>query len=185
MPKLPASGTVPPTSQAQFVHRDLYRTLARARDYGEIWWVLDGKHSERDKIIQASERYSGFFEPLLPGMFVAFITVLSSLFDEQPDCVTLKGIPELAADPTFVLLWSNGRRLYKYRSKVIAHRDVHNDSVDFAAATGFTYNDIRGILNEACGLYDRYAMARNLATLPSPQPSPGKDLLRIVRKLSE
>jgi hypothetical protein len=173
------------SATTEFALRDLCRTITNARDYGEVWWLLDGEHPERDTIIKAFEGYGVLFESLRPGMFVAFIILLSSLFDERHDCITLKSIPALAADPAFAVLWSNGRRLYTYRSKAIAHRDVRNDSVDFAAATGFTYNNIRGILNDACGLYDRYAQAHGLATLPSRKPSSGEDLLRIIRKLAE
>jgi hypothetical protein len=70
---------------AQFTLIDLRRTLSNARDYGEMWWLLDGEHPERDTIIEASEHYGAFFKSLLSGMFVAFIILLTSLFDEGSD----------------------------------------------------------------------------------------------------
>lgn len=164
---------------------DIWRTLTHAKFCDEIWWLLDGTHPERDTILEAYNRYLNCFAVLRPGIFVAYIILLGSLFDQSPDCITLKSIPELTGDPAFPALWDKGRRLYTYRSKSIAHRDIKNDSIDFAAATGFTYDGLRGIVQESCDLFDRYARANNLATVPSQAFSSGDDLLRIMRVLAK
>ena len=163
--------------------QDLRHTLIQARLFDEIWWLLEGEHPERATIVKASNQYLKFFVALRPGMFLAFIVALGSLFDERDDCITLKSIPEIAADPSFQDLWRRGRRLYRYRSKSIAHRDVRNETTDFAAATGFTYNQLRAILADACTVYERYARAKSIEPLPSASFSASTDLLRLMKKL--
>jgi len=169
----------------EFAVMDLRRTLTNARAYEEIWWLLDGRHPERETITKASWRYSAFFQILPRGMFEAFITSLSSVFDGSSDCISIRSVPEIVADSAFATLWDRGRRLYKFRSKVIAHRNAKIDSVDFARDTDFTYDEIRRILRETCDLYDRYALARNLEPIPSSHPSSGDDLLCLIRKVTE
>ena len=172
-------------TRLEYAAQDLRNTLFQARLFNEVWWLVEGEHPEREMIVKACNQHALFFQILRPGMYVAFIVLLGSLFDERDDCVTLKSIPEISADPSFATLWKKGRRLYRYRSKSIAHRDVQNDAVDFARATGFTYNEVRGILKEACDIYDRYALAHNLTPLPSEDFSSGKDLLQLLRKLGK
>ena len=169
----------------QHAAKDIRSTLLEARLFDETWWLLEGTHPDRDTIVKACNRHVVFFQALRPGMFVAFIVVLSSLFDERNDSVTLKSIPQIIADPSFADLWKRGRRLYRYRSKSIAHRDVQNETIDFAAATGFSYDGLRGILADACQIYDRYARAHKFEPLPSVDFSASADLLRLLRKLAE
>ena len=169
----------------QHAAEDLRHTLLQARLFDEIWWLLEGTHPERDTIVKACNQHVLFFQTLRPGMFAAFVVVLGSLFDERDDCVTLKSIPEIRNDPLFAALWKKGRRLYRYRSKSIAHRDAQNETVDFAAATGFSYNELRGILADACQIYDRYARSHKLEPLPSADFSASADLLRLLRGLAK
>lgn len=135
----------------------------------------------RDDIISVYNRYLHFFETVRPALFVSYVLKLSSLFDRLDDKISLLSIPEVKADPRFSDLWARGRRLYQYRSKVIAHRDRQADSRDFAKETGFTPNDIRAILDDARSIFDDAASRLKIAPVPSFSCS--DDLLKLISDL--
>jgi hypothetical protein len=90
-------------------------------------------------------------------LFTTFTVKLASLFGTRLDEITLRMLPSSDLDPAFDDLWERGRGLHKYRSKVIAHRDVAVLSKDFAKDTGFTYDGLKAILDDSCALFDRLA----------------------------
>lgn len=137
----------------------------------------------RDKILAVYNRYLHFFEAIRPALFTTFVIKLASVFGTRSDEITLRLLPGAENDAEFASLWERGRRLHKYRSKVIAHRDVEVLSKDFAKETGFTYNALRAILDDACGLFDRLAAAHAFEkTFPF---SSDDDLLALIADLSE
>ena len=89
-------------------------------------------------------------------MFKAFVITLSSLFDDDKRSISMNSLPGINTHPLYPVLWE-GRRLYRFRSKAVAHRDKENESVDFASETGLTYNEVRSILNGSCELFDSFA----------------------------
>jgi hypothetical protein len=170
---------------SKHIFDDLRNTLVEARAFDEVWWLLEGQHPERPKIVKGCNHYMDFFLTVRPGLFKAFIIVLASLFDDHKNSISLKSIPGIAAHPQFNPLWKKGRRLYRYRSKAVAHRDKENERTDFAAATGLSYNEVRGILKESIGLFDHFARIIGYPTAGSVTLAPGKDLLLLLRRLAE
>jgi AbiU2 len=162
---------------------DIRDTLMHASLCHEAWWIFQGVHPMRDDIISVYNRYLHFFETIRPALFVNYVLKLSSLFDRFNDKISLLSIPDVEADPRFSDLWTRGRRLYQYRSKVIAHRDRQSDSRDFARETGFTPNDIRAILDDARSIFDDAASRLNMAPVPSFSCS--DDLLGLISDLKE
>ena len=136
---------------------DLRLTLTHARVCHEAWWLIEGDHPKRGDIVAIYNRYATFFGAIHPALFVTFVIKLSSLFDENENSISLKAIPGSLHDPQFHDLWERGRRLFRYRSKVIAHRDTRLLHKSFAADTGFTFNDLKAILDDSCHLFDRSA----------------------------
>ena len=161
---------------------DIRLTLNQAKLCEQVWWLLLGPNSDRDRIVRSFNLYFDFFNTVRPGMYVTFIVRLASLFDKDTRSVSLKSIPEIRADPAFPALWEKGQKLYRYRSKAIAHRDFKNEKKDFAYATGFSLNELRDILAETCAIYDRYALAQGIEGVP--RHSADRDLLRLVRRLT-
>jgi len=79
------------------------------------------------------------------------------------------GHPEALVTHCSACCWSSAslcglgpeeRDIFRYRNKVIAHRDVAVTDKNFAGDTGFTYNDIKKILDEACAMFDAIAQRR-------------------------
>lgn len=170
---------------SDFVYHDLRNTLVHARACDEIWWLMEGAHKEREMIKEGCNQYVEFFQTVRPSMFISFAILVSSLFDNRDDCITLKTIPDFQEDQIFSQLWSRGRKLYKYRSKCIAHRDIKNEKNNYAADTGFSYNDIRKILIDSIELYDRTARKQNRVEISEIDISPGKDFLRLMKGLTQ
>ena len=168
-----------------FAYKDLRTTLVHARACDEIWWLMEGTHPEREIIKEGCNQYVEFFQTVRPSMFIAFAILVSSLFDSRDDCITLKTIPDFQEDPYFPELWDQGRKLYKYRSKCIAHRDIKNDEKNYAADTEFSYNDIRKILVDSIELYDRTARKDNRVEVSGINISPEKDFLSLMRRLTQ
>lgn len=84
-------------------------------------------------------------------------------------------------EPDFSDLWARGRRLHKYRSKMVAHRDIAAPSYDFAKDTGFTYDNLKAIVDDACVLFDRAAEKSEFQRLLPL--SCEEDFLSLVRDL--
>lgn len=160
---------------------DIRDTLMHASLCHEAWWIFEGVHPMHDDIIGVYNRYLHFFETVRPALFVNYVLKLSSLFDQIDDKISLLSIPDVKTDPRFSDLWARGRRLYKYRSKVIAHRDRQIDSRDFARETGFTLDGIRAILGDACSVFDDAAARLNIAPVHSFSCS--DDLLALIADL--
>ena len=171
------------SSPTQHAIKDIWLTLTHASSCDEVWWLLEGAHPERKTIVDACNRHLDFFIAPRPSMLVTFVILFSSLFDGREDCITLKSVPALQSDPAFDALWAKGRRLYRYRSKSIAHRHVRNDTVDFAKATGFSHDELRTLLQDVCALSDRYAKAQGEATVAEHRLSSADSLLEILRTL--
>jgi hypothetical protein len=162
---------------------DMRTTLLHARLCHQAWWVFTGTHPSRESILAVYNRYLHFFEAVRPALFTTFVVKLASLFGSRSDEITLRMLPGSEADSAFSDLWGRGRRLHKYRSKVIAHRDVEVLSKDFAKDTGFTYDGLKAILDDTCALFDRSAEKHRFERT-FPFSSDG-DLLALIHDLSE
>ncbi|MEY2584431.1 MAG: hypothetical protein QOD80_457 [Verrucomicrobiota bacterium] len=162
---------------------DIRTTLLHARLCHQAWWVFTGAHPQRDAILAVYNRYLHFFEAVRPALFSTFIVKLASLFGTRSDEITLKMLPGSEDDPAFAALWERGRRLHRYRSKVIAHRDVEVLSKDFAKDTGFTYDSLKAILEDTYALFDRLADAHRFEHTFSF--SSQDDLLALVNDLGD
>jgi hypothetical protein len=117
---------------------DIGDTLSHARQCHEAWWLFTGLHPDRDKIVWVHNFYPGFFGPVRPALYVTFVVKLASLFGTRSDEISLKLIPDIEQEPSFSSLWRRGRRLHKYRSKIIAHRDIDLEVRSYAQESGFT-----------------------------------------------
>ena len=137
---------------------DIKRTINHAILCHEAWWFLYGTNPMRDQIINVYNNYLEIFETIRPALYTSFIVKLASVFDNDKNSISLKFvIKEIekstdkhfkAARIDFDDLWERGRKLFKYRNKVIAHRDKNVTSRNFAEETGFTYDDLKAILED-------------------------------------
>jgi hypothetical protein len=133
---------------------DIRFTLTHASLCYEAWWIFEGEHEMRSQILSVYNRYLDFFQTVRPALFTTFILKLASLFGNDPREITLKLLPGISNHPSFKNLRKRGERLYKYRSKVIAHRDKDILSHDFAKETGFTYDALKAILDDSKKIFD-------------------------------
>jgi AbiU2 len=137
---------------------DLRHTLTHARLCHEAWWFIEGENAAREGVLRVYNRYKDFFGTVHPALFVTFIVKLCSVFDKDKESISLKVLPEFNVYPGFEDLWQRGRKLFRYRSKAIAHRSLAVTEKDFAAETGFSYNSIKKILDESCDMFDATAL---------------------------
>lgn len=161
---------------------DIRDTLSHARLCREAWWLFTGEHRDREKIVWAYNFYSDFFGAIHPALYVTFVIKLASLFGERDDEITLRHIPRVEQHASFPELWERGRRLYKYRSKVIAHRDIGLTYRNFARESGFTYDKLKQLLDDTCDLFD--SEARRLGIAPVHSFSCESDFLRLMYDLN-
>jgi len=125
--------------------------------------------------------YLGFFSAVRPALYVTFVVKLASVFGTRADEITLKSIPDVEQHTSFPDLWERGRRLHKYRSKLIAHRDIDLGTRSNAQEGGFTYDDLKALLEDTCGLFD--LAAHRLHIDPVHQLSCEADLLHLIHDL--
>ncbi len=160
---------------------DIRNTLSHAKTCHEAWWLLIGEHPKRKQIKFVYNKYLNFFDTLRPALYCTFAMKLSSLFSTIAKDITLDKLPGIKKYPEFNNLWDRGRRLYQYRSKVIAHRDKATTSRNFAKETGFTYNDLKNILDDSCSLFDSFAKDNKISGVYDF--SCEKDLLELISDL--
>lgn len=161
---------------------DIRKTLTHARVCHEGWWLFEGPHPDREKIVRALNHYIDFFLAVGPALYVTFIVKLASVYGTRKDEISLKVIPDIEQDTSFSDLWERGRRLYKYRSKLIAHRDIDLGSRNYAQESGFMYDDLKTLLDDTCRLFD--SAAHRLRIDPVHQLSCEADLLRFIHDFS-
>lgn len=145
---------------------DLQSTLVHARDCYEIWWAFVGERPDRDQFLDTARPYESFFHPISISCFCTFFAKFTSIFDEDSRSVSLKSycerVSNLPRNPRgrvfgdieegIDLLWPDGRKLYRVRNKIIAHRNRENFRRHFLAETGYTPSHIREFLDTSIGL---------------------------------
>lgn len=137
---------------------DLRDTLTHARLCHEGWWLIEGDHPFWHDASKIYNRYADFFYlAVSPALFATFMLKLASVFDEDNRSISLKDLPDYNRYPGFQELWSLGRVLFEYRNKVIAHRSRKIDPAQLAADTGFTYDGLKKLLDDACSMFDNIA----------------------------
>lgn len=140
--------------------------LFHAQQCCEVWWLLEGAHDQRTQVIGAFEELPVVYETLRPALYTSLIIKVCSVFGTGSDDITLRSIPDAAQDPDFSRVWRIGRRLYKLRSKLIAHLDRRCDPELVARETGLTYDGLREFSSDAVALYNRLAQRHQEAGVP-------------------
>jgi hypothetical protein len=147
----------------QFID-DIKRTINHARMCHEAWWFLYGTNPMREQIVNVYNNYLNLFETIRPALYTSFIVKLASVFDNDKNSISIKFVIKEIEKLTerqfksnridFDDLWERGRRLFKYRNKLIAHRDKNVTSRNFAQETGFKYDNLKAILEDVSTLLD-------------------------------
>jgi hypothetical protein len=181
MNNLPASAATLTVAEKGAI-ADVRKTLIQARFSHEIWWTIEGEHPHRNEILRALNFYHSFFGALLPSTYIAYILGLASLFDQDSKSISLRSVPGIDCTEGFDDLWTRGRTLFRYRSKVIAHRDSAVLNQNFGGQLGLTYNGIRQILEDACRSFD--IAASKIGEDSVPCISCAGDLLLLVTDIN-
>ena len=163
-----------------------------AKSCHEAWWFLFGENPNRPQVLTITKKYYGLFETVRPALYTTFVVKLASIFDEDNKSISLKALVEeiemehhnifRAKSINFDDLWKRGRKLFKYRNKVIAHRDKEVLTRNFAKETWFKYNDLKAILDDACIFLDEVLLftgRKKFNRLPS-----ASELEKLIRDLS-
>jgi hypothetical protein len=143
---------------------DIKQTINHARMCHEAWWFFKGTNPDRKRIVSVYNHYLYIFETIRPALYTTFIVKLASVFDNDENSISLKFLISEIEKTTntkfktnlidFDDLWRRGRILFKYRNKVIAHRDKNITSRDFAKETGFKWTDLKDILDDVSTFLD-------------------------------
>ena len=137
---------------------DIRDTLLHARLCYEAWWLLETQHPNRKQIVSVYNRYVGFFSTVHPALFATFLVKLASVFGTRTDEISLQRIVDIDQIAEFPKLWTRGRLFHKYRSKVIAHRDINITHKTFVPESGCpTYDSLKELLDDTCRLFDAAA----------------------------
>ena len=131
--------------------------LFHAQHCCEAWWLLEGAHDQRAQVVGAFEEFPMVFETLRPALYTSLIIKVCSVFGTGSDDITMRSIPDATLDADFSRIWEIGRRLYKLRSKLIAHIDSRCDPDLVAKETGLTNDSLRAFLADTVALYNRIA----------------------------
>ncbi len=118
---------------------------------------------------------------------------LASVFDNDEKSINLKLLVKEMEKATntkfntklldFDDLWRRGRRLFKYRNKVIAHRDKQVMSRNFAKETGFSYDDLKRILEDVSTFLDEALLS--IGSGKFHRFSNRSDLEKLINDLSQ
>lgn len=138
---------------------DITKTLKHAIACHEAWWFMFSENLNRTHLLKFRDNYFALFETIKSALYTSFVVKLSSIFDEDSNSISLKSLVKEINKSTnsvfhsksinFDDLWERGRILFKYRNKVIAHRDKKIPFKNFAQETGFKYDDLKAILDDA------------------------------------
>lgn len=171
---------------------DIVKTLKHANSCHEAWWFLFGENSNHAQILNFRKNYFSLFETIRPALFTTFVIKLSSIFDKDSNSISLKTLVKKIEKSTNTIfqantidfddLWKRGRKLYKYRNKVIAHRDKDVLTKNFAKETGFKYEDLKALLDDASMFLDEVLLfigRRRFSKL-----SAASDFERLINKLA-
>ncbi len=139
------------------VFDDIRNALLHAQHCCDFWWLLEGAHLQRTDVIGAFEELPVVYETLRPALYTSLIIKVCSVFGTGSDDITLRSLPDAELDHEFPRIWEIGRRLYKLRSKLIAHLDSRCDPDLVAKETGLTNDSLRAFLADAVALYNRIA----------------------------
>ena len=152
--------TAKPNAQEMIID-DVRSTLLKAKMCRETWAVFYGEHPQRPDIVRALNCYVEFFGVVGPSVWIAYIISLSSLFDANRKAIALRSVPGIESEPGYAALWKKGRVSYRYRSRLIAHRDLGLVRQNIAAESGLTTNTLKWILDTACQYFDAAAARLN------------------------
>jgi hypothetical protein len=136
---------------------EIRNALFHAQQCCEVWWLLEGSHDLRAQVIGAFDDLPVVYETLRPALYTSLIIKICSVFATGSEDITLRHIPGADQDPDFSRIWEIGRRLYKLRSKLIAHLDSRCDPDLVARDTGLTYDALREFSANAVSLFNRLA----------------------------
>ena len=163
---------------------DLRDTLSHARLCHEGWWLFKCEHPRRDEIVAAYNQHSDFFSTVQPALFVTFVIKLASVFGKRSDEISLKSIPCADRLPGFSDLWSRGQRFHKYRSKIVAHRDINIATNTFIPESGCpTFDSLKSLLDDTCQFFNDAAKSLNVDGLHPVTLE--KDFFSMVSKLTQ
>lgn len=173
----PDMTTAQPNAHEKVIN-DVRRTLLNAKMWREAWELFYGEHPQRTDILSALNCYVNFFGVMGPAVWIAYIISLSSLFDEDRKAIALSSVPGIKNEPAYAALLEKGRVLFRYRSKLIAHRDAGSVEQNFAKESGLTTDILKWILDTSCQYFNAAAFRLNID--PVPPLSCEGDLLSLV-----
>jgi hypothetical protein len=136
---------------------DVRDTIAHARLCGSAWRYLTVEHENRDLVLSGFDAFPMFFETTQKALFTCFCVKLCSLFGQRADEITLKSVPNIESDSEFDRLWQAGRNLYKYRNKIIAHRDSKTPPETVAKELKITHDQLLSLTEDVSRLFERTA----------------------------
>jgi hypothetical protein len=155
---------------------DLRDTLGHAKMCHEIWWAFVGVRKDRESFISTALPYEEFFVPVQVACYCTFVQKLTTVFDSSNDSISLKKFfnrvrnecrsPDVKSNLKKIELeldsvWDAGSKLYKVRSKLIAHRSLKKFSTDYPKETGFVLNDLKSLLDSTIEVFGKIATQYN------------------------
>ena len=171
---------------------DIVKTLQHAKSCHEAWRFLFGENPNRTQVLNFRKKYFSLFETIRPALYTTFVVKLSSIFDEDSNSISLKTLVREIEKSTNAIfkadsidfddLWKRGRKLYKYRNKVIAHREKNILTKNFAKETGFKYDDLKAILDDASMFLDEVLLF--IGRRRFPRLSSKSDFDKLIKDLA-
>lgn len=144
---------------------DLRETLFHARLYHQGWWCLVGRHKDRDFVVEGMNSHLEFFNAVASAFFDAFVSRLATIFDTDNGSISFRKNALLTDHPLFEEIRENGRKLFIYRNKFVAHRDYSLVAKPEDFQSGLTLDDLRFLLNSCCQIFDDVALGQGASQI--------------------
>jgi hypothetical protein len=160
---------------------DLRNTLFHARLYHQGWWCLVGRHKRRDFVVEGVSSHLVFFNAVASSFFDALVSNLATVFDTDKKSISFYSDPSLSNHVLFDEIREKGRKLFVFRNKFVAHRDLLLVANPENFQSGLTHDDLEFVLDRCCQIFDDVARGRGLA--PIHEFSCEEDLMNLISTL--
>ena len=125
-----------------------------------------------------------FFNAVAWAFFDAFISNLATVFDKgtkKDPSISFYSNSQFSNHRLFCEVEDKGRKLFRYRSKFVAHRDYFMVANPDSFQSGLTHDDLGFLLNRCCEIFDDVAQEQGAATVC--EFSCDEDIMRLIATL--
>lgn len=143
---------------------DIQKRIHLIQECYAIWHYLVREHGERQQVVAICNKYKEVYYTIKESLFITIITRLSTLFDNDKRSISFPNLIKIIkqcnqsnfkSSFNYDEFYNEGRRIWNYRCKDVAHVDRESLVKDFLEEANFSYekfeefiNDCKKLINE-------------------------------------